>query len=220
MSIRRLGIVAALWGICAAGVAHAAYPDIMLVWTAPSDNGKFGSASAYDLRYATVPITEANFHLCPRLPNPPAALGAGCLQIYAVKGFDPMGIYFFALKSVDYRGNWSALSNVVIHTPDDNVLAVDRDPSSLLFSSPWPNPARSSTRIAYTLAAPGRVRVEAFDIGGRRVRTLRDLEEPAGPATIDWDLRGDDGLSLAPGLYLIRAQLNDRVLTRRVVVSR
>ena len=220
MSIRRLGIVAALWGICSAGIAHADYPDILLFWTAPSDNGKLGCAVSYDMRWATVPITDQNFNLCPRLANPPVALTPGAMQVYVVKGFDPMGIYFFALKSVDDRGNWSALSNVVIHVPEDDLLAVDPDPSHLLFSSPWPNPARSSTRIAYTLPAPGRVRVEAFDIGGRRVRTLRDLEEPAGPSTIEWDLRGDDGLNLAPGLYLIRAQLNDRVLTRRVIVSR
>lgn len=221
MSIRRLGIVTALWGLVLTAAPAIAndWPDILLFWTSPTDNGVRGGAVAYDMRWASVPITEQNFALCPKLPNPTVAVGPGNLQVYAVKGFDPMGIYFFALKSVDDRGNWSALSNVVIHTPDD-VLAVDRDPSRLLFSPPWPNPARGSTRFAFTLAEPGRMKVEAFDIGGRHVRTIRDTDMPAGPSGLDWDLRDDAGQPVTPGLYLVRATLGGRVLTRRVTVTR
>jgi len=203
----------------AAPAIASGWPDILLFWTAPSDNGHLGAAVRYDLRYATVPITEQNFQYCPSLPNPPMALSAGSMQVYGVKGFDPMGIYFFALKSVDDRGNWSALSNVVIHTPDD-ILAVDRDPSRLLFSPPWPNPAQGSTRFAFTLSAPGRMKVEAFDVGGRRVRMLRDADLPAGASGLDWDLRDDLGQPVSPGLYVVRAKLGGHVLTRRVTVTR
>jgi hypothetical protein len=125
MSVRRLGVVAALWGLwgllmSATPAIANGWPDILLFWTSPTDNGSRGGAVAYDMRWATVPITEQNFQLCPKLAAPPVPYGPGSLQIYAVKGFDPMGIYFFALKSVDDQGNWSQLSNVVIHTPDEN----------------------------------------------------------------------------------------------------
>src|SRR4029077_11458311 len=119
MAIRRLGIVAALMGLVMSAVPATAtdWPDILLFWTAPS--GPLGGAVAYDLRWPSVRITEEIFRFCPKLPNPPAASAPGALQVYVVKGFDPNGVYFFALKSVDRLGKWSALSNVVIHTPDD-----------------------------------------------------------------------------------------------------
>jgi subtilisin family serine protease len=44
--------------------------EISLTWTAPSDPGN-GSASLYDIRYSTSPITEGNFSSATVWPNPP-----------------------------------------------------------------------------------------------------------------------------------------------------
>jgi hypothetical protein len=62
------------------------------------------------------------------------------------------------------------------------------------------------------------VKVEAFDVGGRHVRTFA-TRTPAGPGT-HWDLRDDSGEAVTPGLYLVRATLGGHILTRRVTITR
>ncbi|MBZ0171691.1 MAG: hypothetical protein K8E66_04860, partial [Phycisphaerales bacterium] len=63
-----------------------------------------------------------------------------------------------------------------------------------------PNPFRASTGITLTTTRPGPVRVEVFDVRGRRVRTLVDGEVGAGAHTYTWDARIDTGTWAAPGV--------------------
>lgn len=86
---------------------------VTLSWTAPGDDGYVGRAAAYELRYASTHITESNWDLAEPVGNLPAPLEAGTRQSVTVDGLDPQGRYFFALKTRDEAGNWSALSNLV-----------------------------------------------------------------------------------------------------------
>jgi hypothetical protein len=61
------------------------------------------------------------------------------------------------------------------------------------------------------------VRLTAFDIAGRRVRTLWDGPRDAGVHRIAWDGRNDAGLSVAPGLYWMALEADRVRSTRRVV---
>jgi hypothetical protein len=67
-----------------------------------------------------------------------------------------------------------------------------------------PNPFRESTRISYGLAAAADVRIEIFDVAGRRLRALRSGREEAGTHSLEWDGRGDDGRMLTGGVFLCR----------------
>ena len=52
--------------------------SLTLTWTAPGDNGHEGIAAAYDIRYATSPITnEAQWAQAPQAANEPAPVAAG-----------------------------------------------------------------------------------------------------------------------------------------------
>ena len=62
------------------------------------------------------------------------------------------------------------------------------------------------------------LRVEAFDVAGRKVRTLAMGQYSAGHFDLRWDLRDDSGRGLEPGAYLVRSQVGDTVFLRRVVV--
>jgi subtilisin family serine protease len=85
---------------------------LTLQWTAPSDPGN-GSASYYDIRYATFPIDEANFSEATASANIPQAQSAGSLETFKVTGLSQETQYYFAIKSADFFNNVSALSNVV-----------------------------------------------------------------------------------------------------------
>ena len=66
-------------------------------------------------------------------------------------------------------------------------------------------------RIEYTLlklAGAGEVKVDIFNLAGRRVRRVYQGEDSSGRYGRMWDGLGDDGQSVLPGLYLYRVQVN------------
>jgi hypothetical protein len=71
---------------------------------------------------------------------------------------------------------------------------------------PVPNPFGSSTRIAFTVGTDslGRYRIDVFDVGGRRVRSLLDGFPGVGQHEVTWSGRDVSGARVAPGVYFIR----------------
>jgi hypothetical protein len=87
--------------------------SVLLAWSAPGDDGAVGQAVAYDLRFATQPISAATFASATPVPGLPTPGPAGALQEFSVTGLSANVSYFFALRALDEAGNWSVLSNVV-----------------------------------------------------------------------------------------------------------
>src|SRR6185503_20981095 len=79
-----------------------------------------------------------------------------------------------------------------------------------------PNPFHASTRVRYALPRATRVRLEVFDLVGRRCRVLENGEMPAGRHDVAWNGRDQSGRRLAAGVYVIRMEADGRVLTRRI----
>lgn len=79
-----------------------------------------------------------------------------------------------------------------------------------------PNPFATSTTFALTVPRPGPVRVEVFDVLGRRVATLHD-----GPLTAEVEHRFTFASGGLPsGLYVVRATGGGFAEARRVTLSR
>ncbi len=87
-------------------------------------------------------------------------------------------------------------------------------------AAPAPNPAAEVTRLRFGLARATNVRLDVFDVAGRRVATLASGALPAGEQTRSWNLRRSDGAPCDPGLYFVRLRAGDRTLERRIVVTR
>lgn len=91
---------------------HSEAQTVRLLWTAPSDNS--GLVFEYDVRYSPVEITDATFHTAFTADNIPLPDTAGTPQEMLINGgIFPGRTYWFAIKSSDASGNWSAISNVV-----------------------------------------------------------------------------------------------------------
>lgn len=98
--------------------------NVVLSWTAPGDNGNSGTATTYDLRYATFPITAANFASATAVVPQPVPAFAGTAQSYVLGGLTRSTTYYAALRTLDDAGNWSAISNVPVAT----TAATDQTP--------------------------------------------------------------------------------------------
>jgi hypothetical protein len=94
---------------------------IALRWTAPGNDGNTGTASRYDIRYSTSPITSANWGSATQATGEPAPAVAGTQQVYTLSGLAGSQTYYVAIRAADGSGNIGALSNVVNATTSDTV---------------------------------------------------------------------------------------------------
>ena len=89
-------------------------------------------------------------------------------------------------------------------------------PAGFALDAPFPNPARGGAiRLRYGLPAAEGVRLDVYDVLGRRIAVLAEGEAAAG-----WHEAVLETASLASGIYVVRLHAGVRVLTRRVTVVR
>lgn len=93
--------------------------SVRLNWTATGDDSLTGTATGYDVRYSTSPITSANWNAATQVTGEPAPAVPGTDQNLTVNGLTRQTTYFFAMKVTDEAGTPSALSNVPTATTPD-----------------------------------------------------------------------------------------------------
>ena len=99
-----------------------------LTWTAPGDDGPYGVAALYDIRYDTTPITEYSYVAATTISGEPVPGVYGAAQTVTVTGLDPDTYYYFALRTMDEAGNYSGLSNVVAaKTTTGGTITIEMD---------------------------------------------------------------------------------------------
>lgn len=90
--------------------------SIAVRWTAPGDDGSTGTATSYDIRYSTAPITTSNWGSATTVTGEPTPAVAGTSQTYTVGGLTSNRTYYIAVRATDNAANLSGLSNVVSAT--------------------------------------------------------------------------------------------------------
>jgi hypothetical protein len=81
-----------------------------------------------------------------------------------------------------------------------------------------PNPFHSRITLEAAMPRAASVRLDVFDLHGRRVRVLHDGDVVARHQTFSWDGLDSDGSVAPAGLYLIRLSGPGMVLTRKVLL--
>jgi hypothetical protein len=84
----------------------------------------------------------------------------------------------------------------------------------------YPNPFNPATVVAFDLAARGRVRVEIYDVLGRRVATLTDRVFDAGRHRMSWDGRDSRGRDVASGVYICRLDTGAGRDSKKMILAR
>jgi hypothetical protein len=82
----------------------------------------------------------------------------------------------------------------------------------------YPNPFNPATTIEFSLPEAAHVRLEVFNVLGRRVRTLIDEPRPAGHYVHPWDGRSESGQDLPSGLYFYRLEAGSKTATRKMLL--
>jgi hypothetical protein len=79
--------------------------SITLSWTAPGDDGTLGTAAAYDVRYATEPITYYTWNSARRATGEPTPQPAGSPETFTIEGLTEDETYHVAVSARDEAGN-------------------------------------------------------------------------------------------------------------------
>ena len=105
--------------------------------------------------------------------------------------------------------DWNTLPGPPVGIPD----AADGLPSKLTLMQNYPNPFNPATTIQYALTSPGKVKLEVFDILGRKVATLVNEYQTAGIKQVRWNAADQSS-----GLYFYQLTAGDYSETRRMLL--
>ncbi len=103
---------------------------------------------------------------------------------------------------------------------EDFVTAASPDemPSYALYQN-VPNPFNPSTTIRFDIPpGGGHIRLQVFDVGGRLIRMVVDRTESAGPKTVLWNGKNENGRPVPSGLYFYRLEAPRFSETRKMLL--
>ncbi|WP_263788730.1 trypsin-like serine peptidase [Salinibacter grassmerensis] len=185
-------------------------PSVTLRWTATGDDGRTGSAQRYLLRYDTTRIeSAADFEQARPVNVPLLPAPAGRTEIATVTSSDGLETgrtYYFALVAEDDAGNRSSQASPGREAVLTREIRIDEGGVA---SGPT-----SSSTTRFVLDKTQEVRVELYDLLGRRLRILLDREIPEG---FRQSVRISTG-SLSSGPYFLRFNGETFTETRKITV--
>ena len=112
-----------------------------------------------------------------------------------------------------FAANLSAKSVTTFVLGKGDGGSISRPPHRLLQN--YPNPFHASTSITYALTSQENVKLEVFDLMGRKLATLEDGTAPPGNHPVEFH-----GRWLPPGTYFYRLTAGDVVQTRTMTIAR
>jgi len=129
----------------------------------------------------------------------------------------------FGYTLTEQQGRPNFPNGTTKEIPDDIsgelTVSVD-DPLAFALGGAVPHPAVGSTRIEFTLPHAGVVHFKSYGLRGKRVRTLVNGDCPAGPNSVIWDGRDDQGRALPSGAYFCRLEGWGKSVGRRIIMVR
>ncbi len=121
--------------------------------------------------------------------------------------------YKYLLEAVDLSGRKEQFGPVKVETPS-GIKA------TFALAQSYPNPARTTAHIGFSMATEGEATLTVYDLSGRRVATVASGPAAAGENEVAWNLCADNGARVAPGVYIYRLETPGNAAARRMVVAR
>jgi hypothetical protein len=114
-------------------------------------------------------------------------------------------LLWYKLEQLDLNGEHKYFGPISVYAGDEDPTLPGEE--NLLA---FPNPFNPGVNLQLILEQAAAVRVEVFDLLGKRVRVLaQDLLLPTGMSTLHWDGRQENGDVVPAGIYFISARTGE-----------
>ncbi len=131
----------------------------------------------------------------------------------------PLGNYIYWVKAA-YNVGLSPSSNEIVVTSYSNVDDNNDIPLFTELRGNYPNPFNPETRIDFSLTVREQVKIDIFDIRGRKVITLLDNQMEAGYHSIYWNGQNGSGREAGSGIYFYRMQAGGYQDLRKMILMK
>lgn len=118
------------------------------------------------------------------------------------------------LVAVDSHGNES---EAALALPENSVGVGGETPATAFLGAASPNPMRETSTLRFGLSRESDVNMRVYDQQGRQTAVLASGRMSAGVHFASWSGRDSRGNLAAPGVYFVRAKLEGREFTQRIV---
>ena len=107
------------------------------------------------------------------------------------------------------------------------VLTVITDPVGVTAQSPdsmeltiksYPNPTSDRVNIAFDNSTSGFVQLSVYDSQGRKISDLISQKMNKGLHSVQWDLTGQEGIRIKPGVYFARLSNTSQTVASKIIV--
>lgn len=128
-------------------VSRSDLDAVTISWTVVEDDAIHDVPASYEIRYATEPLSEANWNTATLVVNDLQPTALASQMEYTIAGLEESHVYYVGIRAKDQAGNVSALSNKLIARTKDttppqavtDLRAMYPTPMSVLLT--WTTPA-------------------------------------------------------------------------------
>jgi hypothetical protein len=120
--------------------------------------------------------------------------------------------YDYRIADVDYDGNKEYHSLQLMGISPASI------PITYVLHQNYPNPFNPITTLSYDLPEDALVNITIYDMMGKVVRTLINMEQTVGYRSVQWNGTNDNGSPVSAGLYLYTIQAGEFVQTKKMVM--
>jgi flagellar hook assembly protein FlgD len=131
----------------------------------------------------------------------------------------PASAIYYIVTATDVHQNQGAKSNEAAVAPTTGVGNLP-PVTALTVLQNHPNPFTGETQLQVGLPVRGDVRVEVYDVAGRRVRTAVISAQSKGWNTVRFSAFDDHGAALPSGVYFYRVHAGSETVTKKMVIAR
>jgi len=125
-------------------------------------------------------------------------------QSYSFLDNSAVGKVQYRLKQIDFDGQFEY----------SNIIEVDAGaPKQFALEQNYPNPFNPSTTIRYQLPVASEVKLEVYDVLGKKIATLVNERQSAGSYQVVWNASG-----LSSGTYFYRLQAGTFTQTKKMIL--
>ena len=107
---------------------------------------------------------------------------------------------------------------VILNVVEELSLSSNTIPTNYALHQNYPNPFNPITKIHYNLPDGVKVKIDIYDIRGRKVKSLLNQFQEPGFKSIQWNASNDLGEKVSSGMYFYIIETQDFKQTKKMIL--